>query len=95
MNGLNFEWLIFVILSLIGGLTKYLTSVTQSNNFSWFMCFVESLTAVTIGLVLYFIGKSFKIDTSLLCALCVLAGMWGMPMLKHIIRTYTKIPIPD
>lgn len=93
--GLNFEWLLFVILSLVGGLTKYFTSLTSSLGFSWFMCFVESLTAITIGLVLYFIGKAFKIEPSLLCALCVLAGMWGMPMFKYIIRTYTKIPIPD
>lgn len=93
--GLNFEWILFVALSLIGGLTKYFSSITNENKFSWFMCFVESLTAVTIGLILYFIGTAFKIETSLLCALCVLSGMWGMPMLKHILRTYTKIPIPD
>lgn len=93
--GLNFEWVLFVILSIVGGLSKYFSSLTSSRKFSWFVCFIESFTAMTIGLVLFFIGKAFKIEPSLLCALCVLAGMWGMPMLKHIIRSYTKIPIPD
>lgn len=93
--GFSFDWILYVILSLIGGMTKYFSGLVHRNKFSWFACFVESLTAVTIGLVLYFIGKAFKIEPSLLCALCTLAGMWGMPMLKYIIRTYTKIPIPD
>lgn len=91
----NFEWLLCVMLALIGTITKYFRSLANAKSFTWFACLVESITAVSIGLVLYYLGEAFNIEASLLCTLCVLSGMWGLPFVKHVLRTYTKIPIPD
>lgn len=89
------EWVAFPLLLFVGGLFRYFKSLKSMKQFSWLAITVQILGAISMGTVIYFVGKIVPISQWFLLIIAVLVGIWGESMFKHFIRTYTKIPIPD
>lgn len=89
------EWILVPLLTFIGAMYRYFKSLKKFSHFTWLALFVQTLGAISMGLVLYFVGKWASIPQAVLCSIGVLTGMWGESAFRHFIQTYTKIPLPD
>lgn len=90
-----YEYAIFPLVALFGGIVKYLNSVLRGKNFSWAAFFIEGLTALFLGLLITFIGKEMEASAYWLGACSGLGGWLGADFVKNLIRHYSRIPLPD
>lgn len=90
-----YEYAVFPLVALFGGIVKYLNSVLRGKNFSWAAFFIEGLTALFLGLLITFIGKEMEASAYWLGACSGLGGWLGADFVKNLIRHYSRIPLPD
>lgn len=89
------DYSIFPLVALFGGIVKYLNSVLHGKQFSWVAFFIEGLTALFLGLLITFIGKEMNASSYWLGACSGLGGWLGADFVKNLIRHYSRIPLPD
>lgn len=89
------EYMVFPLVALFGGVVKYLQSVLSGKAFSWLAFIIEALTALFLGLIITFAGKEMEASTYWLGACSGLAGWMGADFVKNLIRYYSRIPLPD
>ena len=89
------EYAVFPLVALFGGIVKYLQSVLRGKPFSWVAFFIEGLTALFLGLLITFIGKEMEASAYWLGACGGLGGWLGADFVKNLLRHYSRLPIPD
>lgn len=89
------EYAVFPLVALFGGIVKYLNSVLRGKEFSWLAFLIEGLTALFLGLLITFIGKEMEASSYWLGACSGLGGWLGADFVKNLIRHYSRIPLPD
>ena len=89
------EYIIFPLIALFGGIVKYLNSVINGKQFSWLAFCVEAFTALFLGLLITFVGKEMSASPYWLGACSGLGGWLGAEFVKNLLRHYSRIPIPE
>lgn len=89
------EYAVFPLVALFGGIVKYLNSVLRGKKFSWIAFLIEGLTALFLGLLITFIGKEMESSSYWLGACSGLGGWLGADFVKNLIRHYSRIPLPE
>lgn len=89
------EYAVFPLVALFGGIVKYLQSVLRGKQFSWMAFAIEALTALFLGLLITFIGKEMEASAYWLGACSGLGGWLGADFVKNLLRHYSRLPIPD
>lgn len=89
------EYAVFPLVALFGGIVKYLQAVLGGKPFSWLAFAIEALTALFLGLLITFIGKEMEASVYWLGACSGLGGWLGAEFVKNLLRHYSRLPIPD
>lgn len=89
------EYIVFPLIGLFGGIVKYLQSVLGGTQFSWIAFFIEGVTALFLGLLITLIGKEMEATGYWLGACSGLGGWLGADFVKNLLRHYSRLPIPD
>ena len=89
------DYLLFPLVALFGGIVKYLQAVLHGKKFTWLAFSIEALTALFLGLLITFIGKEMEASSYWLGACSGLGGWLGADFVKGVIKRYSKIPLPE